>query len=54
MKRRLKKFPAPTYSPLDKERAYRYYKMMWQAAHPASTPAEYEAWVRKITKELDL
>ena len=39
---------------LSPDQAYRYYKMMWEAAHPASTPAEYDAWVRKITKELGL
>ena len=37
-------------SRVDRERIYQHSKMMWQAAHPAATPREYEAAMRRLAK----
>ena len=53
-KRRYTPTAKPRDDALGRERTYRYYKMMWEAAHPEATPAEYEAAIKRITKELRL
>ncbi len=51
MKRRLRKYPPPKYTPLDKNRAYRYYKMMWEAGHPEATYEEHTAAMQRLAKQ---
>lgn len=47
--RRFKRHPAKP-SPLSADRLYEYLKQQWISLHPGSTPAEYEAAIRRITK----